>query len=118
MWLKPKICRKSLFHTNEVAGYNKSVEGSILFIENIEKINSRVLLGRYQTQICDYYFFVCLSIYVQASLTQNGEIKLPREDRPPRGRSRGQKLVLINLSLRRTAKISATMPDYGRFGVG
>ncbi|KAF9820538.1 hypothetical protein SFRURICE_009957 [Spodoptera frugiperda] len=44
MWLKPKICRKSLFHTNEVAGYNKSVEGSILFIENIEKINSRVLL--------------------------------------------------------------------------
>ncbi|KAF9815358.1 hypothetical protein SFRURICE_011510, partial [Spodoptera frugiperda] len=42
MWLKPKICRKSLFHTNEVAGYNKSVEGSILFIENIEKINSRV----------------------------------------------------------------------------
>ncbi|KAF9798242.1 hypothetical protein SFRURICE_000025 [Spodoptera frugiperda] len=98
MWLKPKICRKSLFHTNEVAGYNKSVEGSILFIENIEKINSRVLLGRYQTQICDYYFFVCLSIYVQASLTQNGEIKLPREDRHPRGRSRGQKLV-YNISV-------------------
>ncbi|KAF9807597.1 hypothetical protein SFRURICE_008810 [Spodoptera frugiperda] len=110
MWLKPKICRKSLFHTNEVAGYNKSgalvcyyncvrmtkapVEGSILFIENIEKINSRVLLDRYQTQICDYNFFVCLSIYVQASLTQNGEIKLPREDRHPRGRSRGQKLVI------------------------
>ncbi|KAF9791465.1 hypothetical protein SFRURICE_007482 [Spodoptera frugiperda] len=52
MWLKPKICRKSLFHTNEVAGYNKSVK-----------------------------------------VTQNGEIKLPREDRHPRGRSRGQKLV-------------------------
>ncbi|KAF9798700.1 hypothetical protein SFRURICE_007030 [Spodoptera frugiperda] len=41
MWLKPKICRKSLFHANEVAGYNKSVEGSILLIKNIEKINSR-----------------------------------------------------------------------------
>ncbi|KAF9816112.1 hypothetical protein SFRURICE_003663 [Spodoptera frugiperda] len=77
MWLKPKICRKSLFHTNEVAGYNKSVEGSILFIENIEKINSTVLL-----------------------VTQNGEIKLPREDRHPRGRSRGQKLVM-NISLHR-----------------
>ncbi|KAF9806238.1 hypothetical protein SFRURICE_021457 [Spodoptera frugiperda] len=43
MWLKPKNCRKSLFHANEVAGYNKSVEGSILLIKNIEKINSRVV---------------------------------------------------------------------------
>ncbi|KAF9804137.1 hypothetical protein SFRURICE_020565 [Spodoptera frugiperda] len=41
-------------------------------------------------------FFKDLSIDThQEIVTQNGEIKLPREDRHQRGRSRGRKLVRI-----------------------
>ncbi|KAF9813323.1 hypothetical protein SFRURICE_015805, partial [Spodoptera frugiperda] len=58
--------------------------GTILYIENIERINSR---GCYWIDTKPWYQSVCL-------VTQNGEIKLPREDRHPRGRSRGRKLVI------------------------
>ncbi|KAF9807703.1 hypothetical protein SFRURICE_006126, partial [Spodoptera frugiperda] len=75
--------------------------GSILYIENIERINSR---GCYWIDTKPKYlikfFFVFLSLRSGNTVTQNGEIKLPREDRHPRGRSRGRKLVVnIVLSL-------------------
>ncbi|KAF9822919.1 hypothetical protein SFRURICE_010448, partial [Spodoptera frugiperda] len=74
--------------------------GSILYIKNIKIINSR---GCYWIDTKPKYvikfFFVCLSvcmfrhhIEVIVRVTQNGEIKLSREDRHPRGRSRGRKL--------------------------
>uniref|UniRef100_A0A2H1VGI1 SFRICE_003347 n=1 Tax=Spodoptera frugiperda TaxID=7108 RepID=A0A2H1VGI1_SPOFR len=92
---------KAVIHSFIHSYYNKSVEGSILYIENIERINSR---GCYWIDIKPKYFYSTgrelnrgISLIIMGlavfGVTQNGEIKLPHEDRHPRGRSRGRKLV-------------------------